>query len=209
MFKCWQVMDEHRQMIQFLRVAIGILLLMIGLLWWGWAQAPKKLTVYVPPDLSSGVTLNAHSIPKSTVYALTFYVWQGLNAWQEDGVVDYPQKLHRFSAFLTQRFQAELTADKVRKQDQGELQRRRFMQGERAAAYESAWVTGLAPDVWEVILQVKLTEFVGETEVKSVNMEYSLRVVRMDAQPEHNPWGLLLDGFTRPPTRVLASTDNV
>jgi len=32
-------------------------------LWFGWSQAPKQLTVHVPPDLRSGATLAIDEVP--------------------------------------------------------------------------------------------------------------------------------------------------
>ena len=36
---------------------IGIVVILA--LWFGWSQAPQRLTVHVPPDLRSGATLAA------------------------------------------------------------------------------------------------------------------------------------------------------
>ena len=49
--------DNVRAHLRSLWAVIGLEALIILALWYGWSQAPKELTVHVPPDLRSGSTL--------------------------------------------------------------------------------------------------------------------------------------------------------
>ena len=90
---------------------IGLEALIIAALWFGWSQAPKGLTVHVPPDLRSGATFTAGEVPPANVYAFAYYIFQQLNRWPEDGARDYGRAIFRVSPYLTPRYRAELIAD--------------------------------------------------------------------------------------------------
>ena len=62
-------------------------------MWIGWSQAPKHLTVHIPPDLRSGAVLKIDEVPPSNVYAFAFYIFQQLNRWPNDGTRDYGQAM--------------------------------------------------------------------------------------------------------------------
>ena len=49
--------DNVRAHLRSLWAVIGVQALIIFALWFGWSQAPKTLTVHVPPDLRSGAVL--------------------------------------------------------------------------------------------------------------------------------------------------------
>ena len=62
--------DNVRAHLRSLWAVIGIEALIIVALWFGWSQAPKELTVHVPPDLRSGAKLAVDQVPPANVYAL-------------------------------------------------------------------------------------------------------------------------------------------
>jgi len=80
--------DNVRSHLRSLWVVIAIQFVIILGLWFGWSQAPKHLTVHVPPDLRSGATLSVGEVPEANVYAFAFYIFQQLNRWSEDGAKD-------------------------------------------------------------------------------------------------------------------------
>ena len=73
--------DNVRAHLRSLWAVIGIEAVIILALWFGWSQAPKELTVHVPPDLRSGAILAVDEVPPSSVYAFAFYIFQQLNRW--------------------------------------------------------------------------------------------------------------------------------
>ena len=202
MFELWKKIDRDERLISFLWVVIFILCVCNFLLWLGWQQSPSKMEVFIPPDLSSSVTMKANTVPKTTVYALAFYVWQLINSWPASGADDFKKQINSRSAFLTPRFREELLEEYHTKQVSNELERVRYIQGVNSAAYANGNVKSLGVDTWEVDLKVRLTEFVKGTLVKDIEMLYPLRIVKNDTNREYNPWGLVIDGFVRIPTRL-------
>jgi len=113
--------DNVRAHLRSLWTVIGLEFLVILTLGFGWSQAPKQLTLHVPPDLRSGATLAVNEVPAANVYAFAFYIFQQLNRWSEDGARDYGKAIFRISAYVTPRYRAELLADLDLKGRQGEL----------------------------------------------------------------------------------------
>ena len=188
--------DNVRAHLRSLWAVIGIQCLVILGLWYGWSQAPKALTVHVPPDLRTGATLSVNEVPPANVYAFAFYIFQQLNRWPEDGAKDYGKAIYRISAYVTPGFQAELMADLALKGRKGELAYRvRGVQEVPGHGFEDRRVAVLAPGVWVVWLDLDLFESVKGMTVKKTAIRYPLRVVSLAVDPEANPWGLALDGY--------------
>ena len=200
--------DNVRAHVRSLWVVIGLQFVVILVLWFGWSQAPKQLTVHVPPDLRSGATLSVNEVPDANVYAFAFYIFQQLNRWPENGAKDYGQAIFRISPYVTPRYRAELMADMDLKGRQGELAYR--VRGVHAIAghgYEERRVDVLAPGGWVVWLDLDLYESVKGMTVKRTTIRYPLRVVSLAVDPEANPWGLALDGFANEGPRRLSESD--
>ena len=199
--------DNVRAHLRSLWVVIGSQFLVILALWFGWSQAPKQLTVHVPPDLRSGATLAVNEVPAANVYAFAFYIFQQLNRWPEDGAKDYGKAIFRIAAYVTPRYRAELLADLALKGRQGELTYRvRGMHEIAGHGYTEHRVDVLAPGVWVVWLDLELSESVKGMTVKKTAIRYPLRVVRLAVDPEANPWGLALDGFASIGPQRLSET---
>jgi integrating conjugative element protein (TIGR03746 family) len=200
--------DNVRAHLHSLWVVISLQFVVIAALWFGWSQAPKQLTVHVPPDLRSGATLSFGEVPASNVYTFAFYIFQQLNRWPEDGAKDYGKAIFRISPYVTPRYQAELMADLERKGRQGELAYRvRGVQEIAGHGYDERRVDVLAPGVWVVWLDLDLLESVKGMTVKKTAIRYPLRVVSLSVDPEANPWGLALDGFSSEGPRRLNESE--
>jgi len=188
--------DNVRAHVRSLWAVIAIEALVIAGLWFGWSQAPARLTVHVPPDLRSGAVLAVDAVPPPNVYAFAFYIYQQLNRWPEDGASDYGRAIFRVSPYLTPRYRADLIAELEQKGRQGELAYRvRAMQEIPGHGYEERRVDVLSAHAWIVWLDVDLLESVKGMTVKRTAIRYPLRVVRYAVDLESNPWGLALDGF--------------
>ncbi|WP_080080139.1 PFL_4703 family integrating conjugative element protein, partial [Salmonella enterica] len=110
--------DQH---ILTLRLACGVLLLLLILVITGWMRAPSDLTIHNPPDLRSGSTRKWWEVPPSTVYSFAFYIFQQINAWPKDGEKDYPMKIAQLSPYLTPSCQDFLNKDAELRSQKGEL----------------------------------------------------------------------------------------
>ena len=188
--------DNVRAHLRSLWAVIGLEALIIFALWFGWSQAPKELTVHVPPDLRSGSTLAIDQVPPANVYSFAFYIFQQLNRWPEDGGKDYGRAIFQVSPYLTPKYRAEVLADLERKGRKGELAYRvRGVQEIPGHGFEERRIDILDDDVWVVWLDLDLLESVKGMTVKKTAIRYPLRVVRHAVDLEANPWGLALDGF--------------
>ena len=201
--KMWRKLDQDHAHITSLRIVVAVLIFINCLLWWGWHQAPKDLTIHVPPDLSSGVTQKVTEIPAANLYSFAFYVWQVIGNWPNNGQVDYLRNIQSYSPYITPAFKEQLLEEATQLNAKGQLQdRTRVVQGEVSAAYQSANVINLGNGAWEVDLTVRVTERIGSTILQDAQIEYPLRVIRYDFNRQLNQWGLALDGFVSEPKRI-------
>ncbi|MDZ7840880.1 MAG: TIGR03746 family integrating conjugative element protein [Gammaproteobacteria bacterium] len=200
--------DNVRAHINTLRGAIALLAVLLLLVWYGWHQAPAHLRVHIPPDIRSGAVMKADEVPPADVYAFAHYIFQQLNHWPENGDEDYGAAIYRLSPYLTPRYRAELEADLELRGRRGELAyRRRGVQELPGHGYEERRVEILDAETWVVWLDLSISEWVKGMTVKQTAVRYPLRVVRYDVDPELNPWGLALDGFTEEGPRRLSESE--
>lgn len=195
--------------VRTLRMVIGGILLLTLLMGLGWLRAPQTLTIHVPPDLRSGSTRLWWDVPPESVYTFGFYVFQQLNRWPVDGEVDYARNIQALSAYLTPACRAFLDSDYRIRRDSGELRRRvrglYEIPGRGYGDDPMARVRVVSRDQWLVTLDVAADEYFGAEQVKRALVRYPLKVVRMDIDPEKNPFGLALDCYDGAPQRIVVA----
>jgi integrating conjugative element protein (TIGR03746 family) len=163
----------------------------------GWNNARQTQRIHIPPDLRSGISLAFDEIHPANVYGFASYIFQQTNHWQEDGSKDYPQQIYALSAYFTPHYRTALMTELKLRGKQGELiNRTRTIQALPGSAYEERRVVILGKNSWLVWLDFQITEHVRGMEVKNVKIRYPIRVVRYAVDPEQNPWGLALDGYS-------------
>ena len=196
-------LQAHVKTLRMAGVALFVLALFFGVGWW---QAPKNLTIHVPPDLRSGSTRRWWDIPPESVYTFAFYVFQQLNRWPTNGEADYPRNLHALSPYLTPACQNTLQQDFVLRRDSGDLRNRvrgvYEIPGRGYGDDPTLRVKVISDDDWIVTLDLTADEYYDGDRVKRALVRYSLKVVRDDVDPEKNPFGLVLDCYARPPQRI-------
>ena len=192
--------------VKTLRLAGAALFVVALLLGFGWWSAPKSLTIHVPPDLRSGSTRKWWDVPPESVYAFTFYIWQQAQRWPTNGEQDYPRNLHGLSAYFTPSCRAFLQQDYEFRRSNGELRQRvrgiYEIPGRGYGDDPAARVRTVSVNDWIVTLDVSADEYLGAEQVKRALVRYALKVVRMDVDPERNPFGLALDCYARAPERI-------
>lgn len=196
--------------VKSLRVVLGMLFVLAGALGLGWWSAPRDLTVHVPPDLRSGSTRKWWEIPPETVYTFGFYIFQQLNRWPTNGEEDYARNLQQLRAYLTPKCQTLLQAEFEQRRLGGELRKRTrgvYEIPERGYGDDPGFrVKTLGRDAWIVNLDLTADEYFGSEKVKRALVRYPLHVVRMDVDPERNPFGLALNCYSGKPQRIAPAT---
>jgi len=183
--------------IMTLRCVIGVLILINVLLWIGWRNASSDIRIHIPPDIRSGAIINSDEISDINVYIFASYIFQQLNRWHVNGEKNYGEQIFNVSPYLTPGFRKELIEDMESRSKNGELTGRvRFIQAIHGQGYEDRRVDLLDDSNWVVWLDFNIQEYVNGMQVKNVKIRYPLRVTRFDVDPETNPWGLALNGFS-------------
>lgn len=193
--------------VKTLRLGATALFVVSLLLCVGWWNSPRNLTIHVPPDLRSGSTRPWWDVPPESIYAFAFYIFQQLNRWPTNGENDYPRNLRALAAYLTPACQAYLQHDYDYRRRTGELRQRvRGIYEIPGRGYGDApveRVKTLSNRDWIVTLDVSADEYYGAEQVKRALVRYPLKVAKSDIDPEHNPFGLVLDCYSGPPQRIV------
>ncbi|MFJ4443338.1 PFL_4703 family integrating conjugative element protein [Pseudomonas sp. NPDC089422] len=196
--------------VRTLRVGTGGLFLLALVLGAGWWTAPRDLTLHIPPDLRSGSTRKWWDIPPESVYAFSFYIFQQLNRWPTDGEQDYARNVRALSSYLTPSCKAFLQQDYDYRRSTGELRERvrgvYEIPGRGYGDDPTSRVKAIGRDDWRITLDLSADEYFGAEQVKRALVRYSLKVVRLDIDPERNPFGLALDCYSQAPQRITTPT---
>lgn len=190
--------------------ALVVIALMLGVGWW---QAPRNLTLHIPPDLRAGSSRPWWHVPPESVYAFTFYIFQQLNRWPTDGEVDYSRNLQALAAYLTPGCRAFLQQDYESRRSSGELrQRERGLYEIPGRGYGDdplLRVKTVSNQDWIVTLDLSVDEYYGTEQVKRALVRYPIKVLRLDIDAERNPFGLALDCYDGTPQRLSPATGDV
>ncbi len=196
--------------VKTLRLCSGALLLMVLGTGVGWWTAPRDLTIHVPPDLRSGSTRKWWEVPPESVYAFTFYIFQQLNRWPTDGEEDYSRNLQSLTAYLTPECRSFFQHDYDQRRRSGELRKRvrglYEIPGRGYGDDPETRVKVVSERDWVVTLDVNADEYYGAEQIKRALVRYPIKVVRLDIDPELNPFGLALDCYDGAPQRIVMPT---
>lgn len=208
------VQDNQRAHIDTLRTVIACLVLIVAALVFELDQARQNQRLHIPPDLRQGALVKVDDPKPWDVYAFTQSILEVLNHWQDNGAVDYQKAIEMVKPYLTPKFYAQLQYDLKKRLTVStdgtgttvdELTDRvRTMQPIPGEGYNDQRVDLLGNGTWQVQLNMHIDEEVRGMNVKSINVQYPVKVVRLDADPNTNPWGLALDGYAEPGPKRLA-----
>lgn len=200
-------LQAHVKTLRLGGVTLFVMALLLGFGWW---NAPRDLTIHVPPDLRSGSVRKWWEVPPESVYAFTFYIWQQLQRWPTNGEIDYPRNLHALSAYFTASCRNFLQQDYEHRRSSGELRQRvrgiYEIPGRGYGDNPSQRVRAVSSRDWIVTLDVSADEYHGSEQVKRALVRYAIKVVRQDVDPERNPFGLMLDCHATAPQRIAPPT---
>ncbi|TKK37255.1 TIGR03746 family integrating conjugative element protein [Pseudomonas fluorescens] len=200
-------LQAHVKTLRLGGAALVLIALMLGVGWW---QAPRNLTIHIPPDLRSGSSRPWWQVPPESVYAFTFYIFQQLNRWPTDGEVDYPRNVQALSAYLTTSCRAFLQQDYESRRSSGELRQRvrgvYEIPGRGYGDDPLIRVKSISDQDWIVTLDLTVDEYFGTEQVKRALVRYPIKVLRLDIDAERNPFGLALDCYDGVPQKLSLSS---
>lgn len=200
-----------------LRYIIGGLILLCLALGFGWDRARQDIRVHIPPDLRQGAVIKPNTPQPYDVYAFVLSIIQVLNHWPTDGALDYPKAIESVKPYLTPRFYNQLKDDLNHRIKQpienggisvDELTgRARTLSPVPGHLYEPGKVIPQGGNSWSVSLDLHIDESVLGLNVKTVDVNYPIRVVVYDVDHNLNEWGLALDGYAPPGPSRLAHNE--
>ena len=195
--------DRQKDHIKTLRIGAGALVIIALFNGWGWTQSPKQLTVHNPPDLRSGSTRLWWEIEPSTVYAFGFYIFQQLNRWPTNGEADYVRNINALDPYLTPSCKNYLNRDFNDRKMANELKdRERAVYEIPGRGLDARRIHVNSRDDWTVDLDLVTDEFYLGEKVKTSMVRYPVHIIRYDADPERNAFGLQVNCYAQTPQRL-------
>lgn len=182
-----------------LAVTVGLSVLM-GV---GWMRAPTDLRVHIPPDLSHGAVLSPGEARRPNIYAFAYYIWQQMYRWPKDGQTDYEDRIHMLKQYLTPACFQNRLDDLTTRRNRRELHgRERSMWEIPGRGFNPERVRIQGNGAWTVYLDLFIEETMLGEPIKTRAVNYPLRVVRYEADPELNPFGLAMDCLADKPVAI-------
>lgn len=168
-----------------------------------------EVCIFFDPKGDADMLIRMYIEAKRAGREEAFYVFQQLNRWPTDGEVDYQRNIHSLSAYFTPSCQTYLEADYRIRRDNGELRKRirgvYEIPGRGYADDPTKRVQQISNDEWLVTFDIAADEYFGSEQVKRALVRYPVRVIKMDVDPEKNPFGLALDCYDTTPQRIEVS----
>lgn len=191
------------QAIRALWGALGITASLALLLGVGWFNAPRHIRVYIPPDLSVGASMTLGEIKEGNIYLFALNIWRQLNRWDKNGIIDYENKIHMYRNYLTPSCYQNRLDNYASKKANNELNDRvRTMTEIPGRGFSTSRVQTLDFDHWIVSLDVQIEETLLGESVKTRYINYPIRVVRYNVDPQSNIFGLAIDCLADKPRRI-------
>jgi len=154
--------DALHLLIQFLCFGIFASLSLAAAMWYGWYKAPENIRISIPPDLRKGAVVRPGEFSSLTVEAFASSIFRELHRWEDDGELDYGEKILENQAYLTPRYRKWLIEDMNQRDDDGELKsRKRWTLEIDGSGYNPDNVVAYDDGSWVVHLRLQIFEEVG------------------------------------------------
>ncbi len=191
---------NRRRHVRALQVGLVFLVLSQLVAYAGWWHASGTQRLSLPPQLRYGATLQSGEIQPWEVYVFAGYIHQQINNWTDNGARDNLKNIQRLSAFLSPDYRYWLTREHQRHETQ--FRNRQRSVSPVPGSYGNASVRPLGKDAWQVVLDIRLRDYLESRLYKDIDVRYFLEVAWLDVDPETNEWGLVLNRQSRPPERL-------
>lgn len=203
------LVDSKNYTIRLQQIGLILLSVLLILALLGWSQAPKQITLHYPPDLTGGVVQTLATVPKANVYSFTFYVFQQLNRWPDNGTDDYFDRIHALRNYTTPACFEERLADYEARERNNELTgRSRAVWEIPGRGFSLDRVKTTSSSSWMVGLDLHVQETFRGERIKDRLIHFPISVVRYDVDKELNPWGLAIDCYAGAPRHIQITDEN-
>lgn len=193
---------EQRVQIRILLVFLAGLLAANIILSLDRAKSRAALQVYQIPYLDSPIQSSSEYVPKASIYGFAGTTWQMLNEWERDGEQDYIDNLQKYGGYLDRGFQTTLYEQfKALKHNPHKGRQREINLSAQYYNPEGS-VRKISRNIWDVNIVFRVREYIDNTIIKDVLIEYPLRVEKIPLTEAKNPYGLVLAGFAGEPKRI-------
>lgn len=200
MFAYWKKLDELTKVNRILIGVIGLLFVIIFILSFSLAKAPKYVRFFVTPTLSTqGGELKANQVPESSVFSFVSTLLPLMNSWSGEDVNELKKNVYAYQHYLTPRHRA-LLSESIKAYKNAGL----FNHAQTASLYQSFEkrdVEQIGPNLWRVKVLLRLTQRLNNKNPLVISdkvIAYSIRVSRVSLSREQNPFELALDGYGEP-----------
>lgn len=200
MFNSWKVLDLKNEVIRALWIVIVLMALMNLYMYLGWVKSDREQRIYFPPDLAKGGVFQKGDVPPGQVYAFGFHIFAGINTWPDLGQENYEKQVRANKPYLSAGFYQYLLDEVNRKNNLGELNRKRIVFDENVS-FDNDMVSKAGSNSWHVTYRMHIQESIGNNIFKEWVEVYPLTIKALNTSIEHNPWGLVITGFFKEPYR--------
>ncbi len=191
---------NRRWRLRALKIGMAFLVASQLIAYAGWWHASGTQRLSLPPQLRYGATLRSGEIHPWEVYVFAGYIHQQINNWTADGAKDNAHNIGRLSAFLSPDYQHWLLREHQRHANQ--FRDRQRSVSPVPGSYGNQSVRQIGRDIWQVILDIRLRDYLEDQLYKDIDVRYYLEVAARDADPETNEWGLVLHRQYQRPERL-------
>ncbi|MEE8059930.1 MAG: DUF2895 family protein [Pseudomonadales bacterium] len=172
----------------------------------GWMRAGEDISINIRPPLpNASQVYKRGDIPAPTAWGFAITTWQMTRRCSTNCAINEPDniKTAKYFALVSGAMYADLMNNfnqrKAQSRVNGRTRELTLAQKVYSSDYTRPYKTG-----WEVIVDLRVKETVNNSKIKDTVIRYYLYVVNDSSDSNRNPWGLTLDGYTRPPVRVDA-----
>ncbi len=186
--------EVQRQENRFLKRIIIVFFVIIIFLGIGIYRIPTNIVVYTAPDVTKAFSQKSGSVPPNAVYSFARILWESINYCEEDCGKEYPEKLDKYSIYLTKSCKRQLK-NHFSKNKELYSYRSRLLLPTDNTMFTQDRIRQMSSDSWFVKLEYNLKDDVKGHVTRDNIMMYPLNVIKSNKPLTVNPIGLEVDCY--------------
>lgn len=202
MFKYYRAIDNLNHINRLLLATLFVFVCLTIWLCASLIKAPKTMEFWLSPAMSAnGGLMKADEVSDEYVHGFVTALIPALNTWSNAGVEEFYKNSQAFKYYMTPRYRDVLEATRLSLEKAGI-----FTRTQTASLYrflEDGDIKKLGSNIWEVHLLLRITQKLNEESAMVIAdkvVDYHFRVVKVNLSKIDNPFGLAIDGYSKPET---------